>query len=111
MTKKQSETEIQELILETIRAEKPETTQQLINLMHEKTNLPEKEITRVILELESQNKIRFTKPENPPSTEAAHVFSSKYAWYWITIALAVATTLAVFTIPEDAYPIVYVRQA
>jgi uncharacterized membrane protein len=30
-------------------------------------------------------------------------------WYWTTIALAIATTIAVFTIPEDVYPIVYAR--
>ena len=110
MANQQSETnQTQELILETIRAEKPETTEQLIKLVHEKTHLPEKEITRLILELENQNKIHFTKPETPIA--AAHVFSAKYAWYWITMTLAVATAIAVFTIPEDAYPIVYARQA
>lgn len=38
-----------------------------------------------------------------------YIFSSNARWYWATIALAVATTIAVFTIPEDAYPIVYAR--
>jgi len=40
---------------------------------------------------------------------AKHVFSEKAVWYWTTIAVAVATVIAVFTIPENAYPIVYIR--
>jgi uncharacterized membrane protein len=30
-------------------------------------------------------------------------------WYWTTIALAITTAIAVFTIPDTAYPIVYLR--
>ena len=40
---------------------------------------------------------------------AKHVLSEKAVWYWTTIALAVATVIAVFIIPENAYPIVYIR--
>ena len=40
---------------------------------------------------------------------SAYVFSSQSTWYWTTIALAIATTIAAFTIPENAYPIVYIR--
>jgi hypothetical protein len=102
---------MRELIIETINTKKPETTEQLIKSIQEKTALPEKEITRVLIELEKQDKIHFTKKEIPPSTATAYLFSSKSAWYWITITLAIATALAVFTIPEDAYPIVYARSA
>src|SRR3990170_2878386 len=44
-------------------------------------------------------------------TPEAYVFSKKATWYWITIGLSIATTLVVFTIPDTAYPIVYVRSA
>lgn len=38
-----------------------------------------------------------------------YVFSENAVWYWTTIALTVATLIAVFVIPENAYPIVYIR--
>jgi uncharacterized membrane protein len=40
---------------------------------------------------------------------SAYIISQKAAWYWTTITLAIATTITVFTIPENAYPIVYAR--
>ena len=40
---------------------------------------------------------------------AKHVFSEKAVWYWTTIAVAIATVIAVFVIPENAYPIGYIR--
>jgi uncharacterized membrane protein len=30
-------------------------------------------------------------------------------WFWATILLAIATTATVFTVPEDSYPLVYLR--
>src|SRR3990170_3830981 len=112
MTNQQSKTSnIQALILETINTQKPETTEQLIKLLHEKTKLPNEQITKALIELEKQDKIHFTKKETPPTTSTVYILSSKSTWYWITLTLATATTLAVFTIPEDAYPIVYARSA
>jgi len=35
--------------------------------------------------------------------------TEKTVWYWTTIALAAATVIAIFAIPENAYPIVYIR--
>jgi len=40
---------------------------------------------------------------------AKYVFSEKACWYWATIVLTVATAIAVFAIPENACPIVYIR--
>ena len=40
---------------------------------------------------------------------AKYVFSEKAAWYWTTITVAIATLIAAFVIPENAYPIVYIR--
>ena len=77
----------------------------------EKTALTEQEITQLIIQLENENKLQLTnKQTTVPSTAKANLLSQNAAWYWITIALAIATAIAVFTIPEDAYPIVYVRQ-
>ena len=38
-----------------------------------------------------------------------YFLKEKAVWYWTTIALAVTTVIVVFIIPENAYPIVYIR--
>jgi uncharacterized membrane protein len=38
-----------------------------------------------------------------------YFLTEKAVWYWTTIAVAVATVIAVFFIPENAYRIVYIR--
>jgi len=38
-----------------------------------------------------------------------YFLTEKAVWYWTTIAVAIATVIAVFVIPENAYPIVYIR--
>jgi len=95
-----------------MKKQKPETAKQLISLIQQTQGLQEKEITKLLIELENENKIHFTKKEPPtPATVKENVFSSKAAWYWTTIALAAVTTVAVFTIPENAVPLVYLRYA
>ncbi len=39
----------------------------------------------------------------------AYLFSVKAYWYWVIIALAGGNLLCVFAIPENAFPIVYLR--
>jgi cation transport ATPase len=95
-----------------VKKQKPETAKQLISLIQQTQGLPEKEITKLLIELENEDKIHFTKKEPPtPATVNESVFSSKAAWYWTTIALAAVTTAAVFIIPENAVPLVYLRSA
>ena len=38
-----------------------------------------------------------------------YLLTEKAIWYWTTIAVAIATVITVFVIPENAYPIVYIR--
>jgi cation transport ATPase len=104
--------QIKDFIIQTVKKEKPETAKQLISLIQQTQGLPEKEITKLLIELENENKIHFTKKEpSTPATVREYVFSSKAIWYWATIALAAVTTVAVFTIPENAVPLVYLRSA
>ena len=98
--------------METVENKKPETTQQLIKLVQQQFALPEKEVASILIQLENENKIHFTRKEPPTSaTPSGYVFSSQSTWYWTTVAFAIATATAVFTIPENAYPIVYARMA
>jgi uncharacterized membrane protein len=97
-------------ILQTIKQKKPKNAKELITLIKEKTALPQEEITRLLLELENENELHFTKKEIVPHLASNSYFrTTKALWYWVIIALSIATTLAVFTIPDSAYPIMYVR--
>ncbi len=101
-----------QIILDIVKKHRPETTQQLIKLVQEKTALSSGEITQLLVQLENEDELHFTKKETllPPMSQT-YVLSKKAAWYWVTIALAILTTLTVFIIPESAYPIVYLRSA
>ena len=101
-----------QIILEAVKKEKPETTQQLVKLVQKKTALSTEEITRLLIQLESEDMLHFTKKEPAlPPTFQAYLSSKKTVWYWVTIGLAWATTVAVFGIQENAFPAVYVRYA
>ena len=104
--------QIKDLIIQTVKKEKPETAKQLITLMQERHSIPPQQTTSLIIELENEDRLHFTKQEPPtPASVKEYLFSTKAIWYWTTIALAVATAIAVFTIPDTAYPIVYLRSA
>ena len=111
MTKKQTfDPSISQYIISAVETEKAETTKQLIEIVQQKYPLTENDITKIIMQLQSEGKIRLVKKEASTSlTPGKYVFSSKAAWYWTTIALTIAAALAVFTVPEDVYPIVYIR--
>jgi hypothetical protein len=102
--------QIKNFLLETIKVEKPATTKELIALVQQRTKLEKAEIETILIELENEQALRFRKQVGKtPPTAKGYLFSEKAAWYWTIIIVAVATTIAVFAIPENAYPIVYMR--
>lgn len=110
MSTKQSETSIDQYIEDVIRKVNPKTVEELVKLVQLEYPLPEQKILRHILQLQDQGRIVFeahTPKPLPPLK--SYILSSKATWYWITITLTIATTLTVFTVPENAYPIVYIR--
>lgn len=110
MTQNQTRDEIKKIVLETIRTAKPATTKQLVALIQEQTALSKEEITNILLELENENSLHFVKQEQLTSQSTKeYLFSEKATWYWTVVMLAIATSVAVFAIPEDSYPIVYLR--
>jgi uncharacterized membrane protein len=103
--------EIREFIVEIVNTEKPETATAVIRLVQQKYPVTDEEIKEILLQLEAEDRIHFTKKTAPtPSSLSAYMFSRNSIWFWITIAVAIATALAVFSIPENAYPLVYLRQ-
>ncbi|PIU59972.1 hypothetical protein COS86_01430, partial [Candidatus Bathyarchaeota archaeon CG07_land_8_20_14_0_80_47_9] len=105
MTKNQaSHEQLKEYIIQTVKKQKPETAKELTKLIQQTQQLSEEELTKLLIELENEDKLRFTKQEPPtPASARAYIFSQKATGYWTIIELAIATTITVFTIPENAY--------
>jgi len=104
--------EIKPLIIETLKTQKPETTEELIKSVQATTALPSKEITKLLIELENEDNVYFKKRALLSSPFAkAYIFSKKAVWYWITISLALATSITVLIIPDSDSSIVYLRYA
>ena len=107
---KKTEDPLTQTILQLIKEKKPTNAQQLVKLTEEKTSLPEQTIIEHVLRLQSQGKIKLKElPTRPPQKLATYLKTKKANWYWTTLALIAATTLTVFVIPENAYPLVYIR--
>jgi len=101
---------INQIIMNTLRDKQPETVEHLVKLVQQTCSAPKQEIMKHILDLQNRGKLVFKEQQaSLPLTRKAYFFSAKAAWYWAIVALALATTTTVFTIPENAFPIVYVR--
>jgi hypothetical protein len=97
-------------VVQLIKDQKPETVNQLVGLITKRYPLSEEEIVELLVRLESEGRIRLTEKETSmPSTLIGYFLSRGASWYWTTILLAVATVIAAFAVPDNAYPIVYVR--
>jgi hypothetical protein len=97
-------------LIRVIGNEHPETLEKAVELARLKFSTSEKVVMNRVLCLESQGKILFEKPPaTVPSSLKDYFFSSWVAWFWVVFFLAVATTVMVFLVPEDVFPLVYAR--
>lgn len=111
MTKKSNEDSmIEQRILRLVMMENPESVEQLVKLVKERLSLREEEALKHILKLTDQGKIKLKESLTPtPKSLSTYILSSEAYWFWATIILVIATTIVVFTVPENAYPIAYLR--
>ena len=110
MPKKPAEDELDQQIIRTVETAKPENVQQLIDQVQALSSKPKQEILDRILQLQQTEKIHLKPPQTPtPEKLTSYLRSNQALWYWITIALTIATAIVVFTVPEDAFPLVYLR--
>lgn len=96
-------------IIQLIKDEKPRNFQQLVSLAKEKLSIPEQKIVEHVLRLQSQGRISLIEQPTRSQELASYLKTEKASWYWITIVLITASVIAVFAIPKNAYPIVYLR--
>lgn len=110
MSNDSKEMEIVQTIIQVIKEKNPQTVKELASLVEERVLIPEQEIIQVILKMQSEGKIRLAKqiPLTSPNL-VAYLKTRQALWYWITITMAITTTIVVFTIPENFDPWVYIR--
>lgn len=102
--------QIKDLMIQTVKKDKPETANQLIALMRERHYIPPEQTTSLIIELENEDLLHFTRQEpSTPASAKEYIFSKQAAWYWTTIMFAAVTAIAVFAIPEGDVPFAYLR--
>lgn len=110
MHKKQSAKTIDQHIIDIVRKNHPKTVNELVNLVQLRYPIREEAILESILHLQNQGKITLKNQQAPVTPVLrSYIFSTKANWYWAIIAVVAATTALVFTVPENAIPIVYAR--
>jgi hypothetical protein len=111
LTKGQTnDSKIEQYILELVKKENPENVEQLLTLTKERLSIKEGETLKHIMKLINNEKIKLKEPPKlPPQSLKTYIGSGEAYWFWTTISLAIATAITVFTVPEDAYPMVYAR--
>jgi len=110
VNRKSTEDALTKTIIQITGDKKPRNVQQLVDLVKAETSLPEQKIIERVLRLQSQGKITLKElPTRPPQKLGTYLKTKEAYWYWTTLILITVTTLTVFTIPENAYPMVYIR--
>lgn len=110
MKPKKNDSQLDHYILLAAKEGMPEDLNELVRLVKVKYDLPERQILKRILDLESAGKLSIKKPlPSPLYALKRHVLSRQSSWYWATLILALSATLSTFAIAENAYPTVYAR--
>jgi hypothetical protein len=107
---KPAEDELDQQIIRTVETAKPESVQQLVDQVQVMSLKSKQEIMDRILYLQQEEKIHLKPPQAPtPEKFSGYMGSDQALWYWATISLTLATMTIVFAVPEDAFPLVYLR--
>ncbi|MEJ2143096.1 MAG: DUF1616 domain-containing protein [Gammaproteobacteria bacterium] len=88
----------EEIVRQTVRNDKPETIQQLITMVTKKVPMPRKDIMKIILKLQKEEKIAFHKPSliQKPQKPGSYLKTREAYWYWATVGLTALSAIAVF---------------
>jgi hypothetical protein len=100
----------EQALIQVVGNHHPETLEKAIELARLKLADGDESVTDSVLRLESQGKLLFEKPSATiPSSLARFFLSSSALWFWVVFVSALATTVMVFMVPENAFPLVYAR--
>ncbi len=105
----QSRQLLDQTIMRLIDEKKPQDIKQLVELTRQQISVSEKEALEEIIKLENEGKLSFFKSESKILSLAMYAKSEHAVWFWINLIIALATVPAVFLIPENLYPWLYIR--
>lgn len=100
---------LDEIILTTVVTKKPETIEQLVNLVHQETGIFYKTILEHVLSQQQAGKIKFEIPSITATKAPSFIVSGGAKWYLATLIIAGLSVFCIFQIPENNYPLVYAR--
>lgn len=101
--------DLTETILKVINEKKPQSVKQLTSMLKESLDLEEKEIVKSVLKLQAEGVIKLENQALQSRSLATYLKTGEALWYWVTIATVAITAALVFTISENVYPWVYLR--
>jgi putative Mn2+ efflux pump MntP len=104
-----SDRDIEEYIVSQVASSKPETVNQLVAIVRQKYSLSDKKISNLLTKLEEEGRLNFIPKESPPSDFRKFLMSSKASWFWAAIGFVIVTSATVLLVPEDSYPLVFIR--
>ncbi|MCW4003167.1 MAG: DUF1616 domain-containing protein [Candidatus Bathyarchaeota archaeon] len=107
-TEKNDADRLSKAILRIVNDQKPDTMRQLVYLVSKETGVAEEKIVTVIQKLEDEKKIEFAELLFPQALNE-YVFSFRGTWFWLTISLLIVATFSIFMIPENFFPLSYIR--
>ncbi|MCW4030141.1 MAG: DUF1616 domain-containing protein [Candidatus Bathyarchaeota archaeon] len=97
--------QIKKLMLHFVKAEKPATVQQLLDIMKLKYSISDEIMFEII---ENEREIFFDQKKGRFLTLWDHFLSENATWFWVTILLSMVATIVAF-IPSDFFLVVYLR--
>lgn len=88
------------MVLDLIRQENPQTTDQLVASIKRTCSFSDQEIENMLIQLEAQGIIKFKSNIRP--SKLRNLLSTNNLWYWGSNAVLVLTVIAVFTISDSS---------
>ena len=90
--------DLEEIILQTVRKDNPETIQHLMAIVAKKVSMPRKKIMKVILKLQKEEKIALNNISSiqKPQKLGLYLKTRDASWYWATVILTAVSAIAVF---------------
>ena len=96
--------DLTKIIIKTIKERQPKSVEQLVSMLKNSVDVPEKELLAQINKLQYEGVLKLESEESFSSYSL-----SGSLWYLLTIGLGVIAVASVFAIPQNAYPWIYAR--
>jgi hypothetical protein len=94
--------DIEEVIIQTVRENSPETAQHLVTIIEKKLPAPRNTIIESILQLQREGKITLRASSSVPVPQNLSEYLKKKAslWYWATFGLTFVSAIVVFSFQD-----------